>query len=189
MRHKYETRAIILSRSQVGEASSFIILLTNELGLVRVLSQGVRKSGSKLAHALTTFAESDVVLVRGKDGWRLSGAVIVENWFARLGYAEPRVRAGRICNLLFRLVAGETNDQKLFPIVRDFFDALASLPVYMHESAEILAALHILSALGLDAGETTNTVTTFAPELLEEVMKNRTGYIVRINNGIEASGL
>ena len=77
MRHKYETRAVVLFRSPVGETSAFVVLLTSELGLVRTLSQGVRKSGAKLAHALTTFAESDVVLVRGKDGWRLSGAVLV----------------------------------------------------------------------------------------------------------------
>ena len=189
MRHKYETRAIVLSRSPVGEASAFVVLLTSELGLVRTLSQGVRKSGAKLSHALTTFAESDVVLVRGKDGWRLSGAVLVENWFALLGYAEPRARAGRVSSLLLRLVAGETNDRKLFPVVRDFFNALASLPIDMHESVEILVALRILATLGLDAGETPSSETAFNLELLAEIAKNRTGYIVRINNGLEASGL
>lgn len=189
MRHKYETRAIVLSRSSVGEASTFVTILTPDLGLVRALSQGVRKNGAKLAHALTTFAESDVVLVRGKDGWRLSGAVLVENWFARLDRAEPRERAGRICSLLLRLVTGESNDQKMFSVVRDFFEALVSLPTGMHESAEILAALRILAVLGLDVGDISNEETAFAPELLAEIARNRTSYISRINHGIDASGL
>ena len=189
MRHKYETRGIVLSRSSIGEASMFVTILTPDLGLVRTLSQGVRKSGAKLSHALTTFAESDVVLVRGKDGWRLSGAVLVENWFARLGYAEPRAIAGRVSGLLLRLVAGETNDQKLFPVVRDFFSALVSLPIDVHESVEILAALRILAALGLDAGELPSSETAFDPKLLAEITRNRTSYISRINHGIDASGL
>ena len=180
MRHKYETRAIVLSRSPVGEASTFIVLLTDELGLVRALSQGVRKSGAKLAHSLSTFSESEVVLVRGKDGWRLSGAVLSENWFVKLGRAETRTRAGRICNLLLRLVAGEASDQKLFPIIRGFFYALSTLHEDLHESAEILAVLRILAVLGFDAGEVPN---------IDEIEKNRTSYIVRINHGIEASGL
>ncbi len=180
MRHKYETRAIVLSRSPVGEASAFLILLTSDLGLVRALTQGARKSGAKLAHALTTLAESDVVLVRGKDGWRLAGAVLAENWFARLGTAPSRARAGRIASLLLRLITGEAHDQKLFPIIRNFFEALSTVSDEMHEAAEILAALRILAALGLDAGEVPN---------IAEIVKNRTAHIARINHGLEASGL
>jgi len=189
MRHKYETRAIVLSRSPVGEASTFITLLTPDLGLVRTLSQGVRRSGAKLAHALTTFAESDVVLVRGKDGWRLAGAMLAENWFARLGSAEPRERAGRVTSLVLRLVAGEEHEQELFPVIRGFFEALATLPADAHEAVEILAALRILAVLGLDAGEIPSDKSAFAPELLADILKKRTSYIARINNGIEASGL
>ncbi|MDO8593866.1 MAG: recombination protein O N-terminal domain-containing protein [bacterium] len=189
MRHKYETRGIVLSRSPVGEASTFITLLTPELGLVRALSQGVRKSGAKLAASLTTFAESDVVLVRGKDGWRLAGAVLAENWFARLGSSEPRERAGRVTSLVLRLVAGEEHEQELFPIVRGFFEALAMLPADTHEAVEVLVALRILAVLGLDAGEIPSGEPAFAPELLADILKKRTGYIARINNGIAASGL
>lgn len=189
MRHKYETRGIVLSRSPLGEANTFVTLLTPDLGLVRARAQGLRRSGAKLAAALATFSESNIVLVRGKESWRVAGAVLAENWFARLGTALPRARAGRICSLLLRLVAGEANDQKLFSIIRGFFDALATLPEASHEAAEILAALRVLAALGLDAGEIPSGELAFAPELLAEILKKRTSYIARINHGIEASGL
>ena len=84
MRHKYDTRGIVLSRLPLGEANAFITLLTPELGLVRVRAQGIRMPGAKLASALATFAESSLVLVRGREGWRLAGAVLEENWFKRL---------------------------------------------------------------------------------------------------------
>lgn len=178
----------MLSRSSVGEASVFVILLSPELGLLRALVQGVRKSGAKLAHALTTLAESDVVLVRGKDGWRVAGAVPAEDWFLRLRTGEARARAGRVVSLLLRLVAGEEREQELFPVLKEFFEALAELPDNFHEAAEILAALRILAALGLDSGETAGGGIS-SRERLGEILKNRTAYIARINEGITASGL
>jgi DNA repair protein RecO len=189
MRHKYETRGIVLSRSSVGEASTFVTLITQDMGLVRALTQGVRKSGSRLAHALTTFAESDVVLIRGKNGWRLAGAVLAEDWFKRLGSAEPRERAGRICSLLLRLSADETNDRKLFLIINGFFSAISSLPSDLQEAAEILTALRILSTLGFDDKGLSEGPSDFTRLILTKVLKNRSGYISRINHGIDMSGL
>src|SRR3989338_1283612 len=115
MRHKYETRGMVLSRSPLGEANAFVTLLTPELGLVRARAQGVRRSGAKLSAALTTFAESSVVLVRGREGGRIAGSVLEENWFKRMQNAQQRRRASRVSGLLLRLVAGEAHDAALFP--------------------------------------------------------------------------
>lgn len=167
----------------------FITLLTEDLGLVRARAQGLRRPGAKLAAALPTFAESDVVLVRGKESWRLAGAILQENWFIRLLLPATRTRAARVSGLLLRLVAGEIHDPKLFTIVRGFFEALATLPEHFHEDAEILAVLRALAVLGLDTGETQGDVSSFSTTLLTSVSMNRTSYIARINNGITASGL
>ena len=187
MRHKYETRGMVLSRAPAGEANASITLLTLDMGLIRARAQGVRRSGAKLSAALATFAESELVLVRGKEHWRIAGAVLKENWFLKIHHSAPR--AARICNLLLRLVIGETRDSALFPIMNGFFEALAFLPQDTHEAAEILAALHILGALGLDTGKLPHAESAFAPELLADIMKNRTSYIRRINRGMTASGL
>lgn len=186
MRHKYETRGIVLSRSPLGEANAFVTLLTPDLGLVRVRAQGIRKPGAKLAAALATFAESSLVLVRGREGWRLAGAVLEENWFRRLHNAPARQRASRISGLLLRLVVGEANDPALFPVFIGFLESLSELPENMHEAAEILAALRILAALGFDTGE---IPAAFTPMVLASVTQDRTNYIARINRGIAASEL
>jgi len=189
MRHKYETHGIVLARSPLGEANAFVTLLTPELGLVRARAQGLRRTGAKLASALATFAESSVVLVRGKEGWRLAGAVLEENWFKKLKRADARRRAARVSGLLLRLVAGEAQDLALFPTVKGFLEALAELPEDTHEAAEMLAALRLLAALGLDAGAIPGESSEFSPDTLAKVAKGRAGYIARINHGIEASGL
>lgn len=189
MRHKYETRGIVLARSALGEANAFVTLLTPELGLVRVRAQGVRRSGAKLAAALATFAESSVILVRGREGWRLAGAVLEEGWFARLGRPAARRGAARVSGLLLRLVAGEARDPALFPVMRGFFEALSGAPEDAHESIEMLAALRILAALGLDAGGIPGGDSPFSEPILSAIAGDRAGYIARINRGIDASGL
>ncbi|MCX6787798.1 MAG: recombination protein O N-terminal domain-containing protein [Candidatus Kaiserbacteria bacterium] len=189
MRHKYETRGIVLSRTPSGEANAFVTLLTPTLGLVRARAQSVRRSGAKLSAALVTFAESDLVLVRGREGWRVTGAVLAENWFGKMECAAPRRRAARVSGLLVRLVAGEAPEPELFPIIKGFFEALAALPEEAHESAEMLAALRSLAILGLDAGLIQGASSVFAPTLLASVETERADYIARINRGIIASGL
>lgn len=189
MRHKYETRGIVLSRSLLGEANAFIIVLTPELGLVRARVQGLRRPGAKLAAALATFVESSLVLVRAREGWRVAGAVFEENWFKRLPHATPRARASRVSGLLLRLVAGEEHNAALFPVMRGFFEALSELPEEAHEAAEMLAAFRILTALGLAAGEMPDDVSAFSLPLLAAVREERAKYVARINHGIAASGL
>lgn len=189
MRHKYETRGIVLTRSSLGEANAFMTLLTPELGLVRVRAQGLRRTGAKLAASLATFAESSVVLVRGREGWRLAGAVLEENWFVRIKRAEPRRRAAHVSGLLLRLVAGEAHDPALFQIMKAFFEALSDFPEETHEAAEMLAVLRVLAVLGLDVGEIPGDSSAFTEPVLTAVANDRTAYISRINRGIEASGL
>lgn len=189
MRYRYETRGIVLSRMHSGEANAFLTLITPGLGLVRVRAQSIRRSGAKLAAALATFAESSCVLVRGKEDWRIAGAVLEENWFTRVRQASARSVAARVSSLLLRLVAGEAQDTELFPIVVGFLEALSRLPEDTYEAVEALAVLRILSALGLDAGEIPGEASEFTPGLLAEIGAARADYIARVNRGIAASGL
>ncbi len=189
MRHKYTTRAIVLARVPSGEATALVTLLTEDLGLMRVRAQSLRKPGAKLAPALVTFAESNLMLVRGKEGWRLTGAVLEENWARRLTDPDARRSAARVSGLLLRLVAGEAHDLALFHTLRSFFDTLTTLSAEDREAAEIIAVLQILAELGLDDGELPEGAVAFAPEALSAVRARRTQYIARINHDITASGL
>ncbi len=186
MRPRYSVPAITLGRYPHGEASAQILLLTPEFGLVRAKAQGIRASGAKLAAALQTFAECEAILVRGKEGWRLSGALLVANRTKGLS-AVARGRAGRVAQLLLRLVHGETRDPELFEIFSSFLDALSILSEADGDAAETFAVLRILRVLGLDAGEVPGE--GFTKEAFLKIEADRSSYIRRINHGISASGL
>jgi recombinational DNA repair protein (RecF pathway) len=186
MRPRYSVSAITLSRTAHGEASASIALLTGEFGLVRARAQGVRKPGAKLAPALQTLAECEAILVRGKDGWRLSGALLSRNRVREL-LPSARARAGRVAQLLLRLVPGETRDSELFDSYAAFLGALPELNDIEGDAAETLVVLRILGTLGLDAGELPGELSDRGA--LAAVHEGRRTYIQRINRGIAASGL
>ncbi|PIV87110.1 hypothetical protein CO131_01670 [Candidatus Kaiserbacteria bacterium CG_4_9_14_3_um_filter_50_16] len=189
MRSKYDTSGLVLARLYVGEANVFITVLTPDLGLVRARAQGLRKSGAKLSSALATFSESSLVLVRGREDWRIAGAVLKENWFVKIKNDTARSTATRVSGLLLRIVAGEVHDPKLFSIVIGFFKDLSTFPEDMYDAIEILAVLRILAVLGLDTGEIPGYESEFTTAILTEIMKTRANYIARVNRGITASGL
>lgn len=183
MRHKYATQAIVLARTPLKESATLLTLLTEEFGVLRARAEGLRKPGAKLAHALQTLDQCDVTLVRGKEGWRLSGAHLEERWFGKLD-RRGRERAGRVNGLLLRLVHGETNDTFLFSIFLRFLKALSGREEEAQDAAECFTALRMLASLGLDAGAIpeNNEYAPLAPDERREL-------VTRINRGIAASGL
>lgn len=188
MRPRYNTSAIVLARTPLAEASTLLYALTSEFGLVKARAQGVRKPGAKLAPAVQTLTEHDAILVRGKDGWRLSGAVLTYNWFEQLSSAN-RKRAGRVARLLLRLVQGETTDPEFFTHYRSFIQALTTLGEEEADSAEHIVALRLLQTLGLDAGDIPGDGSAYDTETLARLQSDKRTYVLRINRGISASGL
>ncbi|MGE5541297.1 MAG: DNA repair protein RecO [Bacillota bacterium] len=186
MRHKYATPALVLARVPIAEAGMLVTLLTPELGLIRARAEGVRRSGAKLAHALQALNESDIMLVRGKEGWRVTGAVLAEDRFVGLGQ-EARARIARVSGLLLRLVHGESDDPSLHTSFTEFLLALGEAPSEEGEAVESLVVLRLLSALGLDAGEL--PPPGYGPDARVYVTERRAHIISRINRGIAASSL
>lgn len=179
---------IVLARFPLGEVSATVAVLVPELGVIRARAQGVRRSGAKLAGALTTLSESSLTIVSGAEGWRITGALLNVQWSRHLS-PGARKAAARIVGLLLRLSPGEAHGQALFGIARAFLEALAVLSPDDYEPAEALAALRILSSYGLDAGDIPGDAYAFAPEALSKIREGWPSYITRINRGIAASGL
>lgn len=188
MRHKYLAEAIVLARHPLGEANAIVTLLTADFGIIRARAQGLRNPGSKMSPGLQTFMQSDISLVRGKEGWRLVGAILVRAWAGDLTPAA-RNRAGRVFDLMQRLALGEDPEPRLYAIAWSLLEALTHLDEETADAAEMLAALRVLHALGLDAGSVPGEAGEYGNEHLDEILRERKGYLSRINSGIAASGL
>jgi DNA repair protein RecO len=61
-----KAQAIVLRRTNYGEADRIVTYLTNEKGKITAIAKGVRKQKSKLVAAVQPFCTIDVVLLKGK---------------------------------------------------------------------------------------------------------------------------
>lgn len=63
---QFRTQAIILNRTDYGEADRIISFLTPDHGKVKAIAKGVRKSQSKLAGGIELFSVSDISFIPGR---------------------------------------------------------------------------------------------------------------------------
>jgi DNA repair protein RecO len=149
--HIYHTKGFIFSSSVSGEASRFFRIFTRELGFIRASAQGVRFLKSKLRYSLHDFSYCDLSLVRGKEFWRVTGAIKTENLFEALR-REPEMFAvfGRVFALLERLLSGEEKNERLFGCLEEaaLFALAKKLPPELIRNFEYILVLRILSSLG-----------------------------------------
>src|SRR5215469_4585118 len=89
------TEAIILRRTNYGEADRILNLLTPHDGKISAIAKGVRKPKSKLAGGLELFATCDLTILRGRgemgtvSSARLMtfyGDILKDYWRMQLGY-------------------------------------------------------------------------------------------------------
>lgn len=186
MRHKYTTEALILARRPFNEAGVMVTLVTRDFGLVTARAEGARRQGAKLAHALQTLTQSDLVLVRGKEGWRVTGALLTQDYFTHLSRGA-RLRAARISGLLQRFFGPDIPDERVYADFIAFMTALAHTEEETQDSLETLIALKLLSHMGVLDGEA--VPDGFTEASLSYARTNRKELIGRINRGISTTGL
>ena len=78
------TDAIILSRTDFGEADRLLTLLTPRHGKLRAVAKGARKPTTRKSGHVELYARSDMLLHRGRELWIVSQAEMTE------GYLELR---------------------------------------------------------------------------------------------------
>ena len=118
------TKAIVLRRTNYGEADRILQLLTPEYGKIAVMAKGVRREKSKLAGGIELFAVSDVSLVSGKSTiWTLTGARL-DTFFAHIMTDYERMQfAYEVIKQLSR-VTEQVSDPAFYELLET---ALASL--------------------------------------------------------------
>ena len=73
-----KTKAIILRRTNFGEADRILQIITPTQGKLGVIAKGVRREKSKLASSVELFSESEIVVAKGKSelGTLTSGRLV-----------------------------------------------------------------------------------------------------------------
>ena len=185
----YETEGLVVGHRNLGEANRLYQILTADFGLINVLAQGVRRDRSKLRYHLQNFSFAHLVLVRGREFWRLVGASELES--LKSLSKETAVFLRKLALVLQRLVQGE--DPHSF-IYQDLKQASLLLIESDQQSAQKLANLEIfilarfLTQLGYLApsAETRDLLASSSFSWLEigQMENFRTALIKQINQAL-----
>lgn len=186
------THGIVLTKRTVGEANTRIVVLTEDVGVVRVTARSARLERSKLRYGLETFTRGRFALVRGKHEWKLTGTHELSRTLLPASLAARRV-SGRIARLLLRLVQGEEPVPTLFTIVDEGLACIANAADAELEQIEWILVLRILAELGYveQEGRVQEFVkgTEYTPALLARALETRSLLIRTINESLGATGL
>lgn len=118
------TKAIVLRRTNYGEADRIIQLLTPDHGKVSVMAKGVRREKSKLAGGIELFAVSDVTLVSGKsDLWTLTGAKM-DTFFAHIMADYERMQFGYEAIKQVSRVSEQVSDPAFYELLETCLESL-----------------------------------------------------------------
>jgi recombinational DNA repair protein (RecF pathway) len=148
--HIYHTRGIVLGSVATGEANMFYQFLTEELGLVGAMAQGVRHGKGKLKMMLQDFSRVKIDLVRGREVWRVVSVLEDGSSQGFRVQRENMVLFARLASLVRRLVHGEDRNDELFRGICGAHDFLETETIQRElvSAFEALAALRILAWLG-----------------------------------------
>lgn len=149
-------QAIVLTRTDYGEADRILTMLTPNHGKLRVLAKGVRRVKSKLAGGIELFSVSDIVFITGKNGGL--GTLVsarLQQHFGNIVHQLDRTMLGYD---LLKLLHKNTEDEpeaEYFALLAQAFGALddPSIP------AELIRLWFAAQLLRL-AGHTPNLHTT-----------------------------
>lgn len=188
MHHIHVTNGIVLGKRGVGEANTLVFALTQDLGLVRGAARSTRLVASKLRYGLEPLTQARFSFVKGRHEWRLVQVEQAHNLFAK---ATPRERAaaGRVSQLLLRLVYGQEPSAALYSDVAEGFAALLTHDPASVEVVLVLRVLHHLGYLPHSEALAPFVEADYSVELSAEALKSRSLLIRTINESLQATGL
>ncbi|MDX1521378.1 MAG: DNA repair protein RecO [Anaerolineae bacterium] len=113
----YRTDAIILRRSDFGEADRLLTIFTPDRGKIRVLAKGARKLTSRKAGHIELFMLTDMLIARGRTWDIISQADIVEPYRALREDLEQTSHAYYLAELLDRFTEEHDANRPLFELL------------------------------------------------------------------------
>jgi len=118
------TKAIILSRTDYGEADRILSLLTPDYGKLTLMAKGVRRVKSKLAGGIELFSVSEITFIKGRgEVGTLVSTRLVKHYEHIVGDLDRTMLAYELIKQLNKITEDET-EEEYFDLLRDTFEAL-----------------------------------------------------------------
>jgi DNA repair protein RecO (recombination protein O) len=142
----YNTEAVVLRKTELGEADSILTLYTPYLGKIRAVAKGVRRPKSKMGGHVEQLVRSQMLLAQTKSLDIVSQSQAIESFLPLRDNLRRTSSALYVVELVDRFTAeGEENH----PLFRLLVDTLHWLCRARHENLALRCfELHLLEYLG-----------------------------------------
>ncbi|HEX8227623.1 MAG TPA: DNA repair protein RecO [Candidatus Saccharimonadales bacterium] len=118
------TQAIILNRTEYGEADRILTLLTPDHGKLSLIAKGVRRIRSKLAGGIELFSVSDISFIRGRgDMGTLISTRLVKHYGTIVSDVHRTMLGYELIKILHKATEDEP-DPEYFELLQQGFMAL-----------------------------------------------------------------
>ncbi len=131
----YRTRAIVLRRTNYGEADRILQLLTPE-GKRSVMARGVRREKSKIASGIELFSVSEIVIIEGKGNLGTLRSARPVQFYSRIIEDYDRLQFGYLAIKLTSNASEMVDEPGWYDILLEIFMGLnaESIPMILVEA-------------------------------------------------------
>lgn len=141
------TEAIILRRTNYGEADRIVHFITPERGKLTAIAKGVRKSKSKLAGGLELFATCDVTIADGRGQMSLITSARLIKFYGGILHDYERMQLGYAFIKIINRITETVSESDFYYLLRDSF-AYLNEPSIDYRLIELWFTLHCTAQLG-----------------------------------------
>ncbi len=113
----FRTEALILARSDFGEADRLLTLFSREFGKIRAVAKGARKPQSRKTGHVELFMRSRFLLAKGRDLFVITQAELVEAYPALRADLVRTTYASYACELLNRFTQEDDRHVDMYELL------------------------------------------------------------------------
>jgi DNA repair protein RecO (recombination protein O) len=121
----YRTEAIVLGRTDLGEADRILTVFTPGRGKLRLVAKGVRRPTSKLGPHLEYFTRSMLMVARGRELDVVTGADTVDPYLGIRSDLERVAHASHMAELVNRLTEDHQENARIYDVLARSLHLLA----------------------------------------------------------------
>ncbi len=120
----YQTEAIIIKKTKLGEADRILTLYTPHLGKIQGVAKGVRRPRSKLSGHLELLTHSQVSLARGRNIDTIIGSQTIHSFLGIKGDLDLTAQALYATELVNQFTADHIENHPLFKLLLETLEQL-----------------------------------------------------------------
>ena len=160
--NQISTQAVVLHRTEYGEADRILTLLTPDYGKLSLIAKGVRRIKSKLAGGIELFSISDISYIKGRgEVGTLTSTRLIRHYGTIVSDVNRTMLGYDLVKQLHR-VTEDAPEPEYFDLIEQAFAALDDLAI----DIQLIRLWFMMQLLRID-GHTPNLHTNLAGDKLQ----------------------